>query len=73
MTENKKGTAATKGADSPVTLTKTAEEWGRELRVRPHIVAGVKVFAGWRDKQISKAEFERKCKEWLNRTTKTRK
>jgi hypothetical protein len=48
--------------------TKTAKEWGAELKKKAHYVAGAKEYAGWKDdQQISQAEFEAKLAEWLNR------
>jgi len=47
---------------------KVPAEWARELKVKPHYLAGAAKFAGWKDDQkVSKSEFERKLDEWLKR------
>ncbi|UCE67656.1 MAG: hypothetical protein JSU85_06510 [Candidatus Zixiibacteriota bacterium] len=47
---------------------KTPAEWARELKIKPHYLAGAAKYAGWAaDQKISKSDFERKLNEWLKR------
>ena len=74
MKDDSNKSTANMGGSPKTGGMKTSAEWARELKVKPHYLAGAAKPAGWADGQkISKSEFERKLNDWLKRPVGARK